>query len=1168
MQLMRELVPPGIFVSEDFTRATPKPGASLFRLCVKNIELSGSTRESALNLADPDADWSVAAVAHNGFQQLGKGSEVPLVLEAANDDGRGGSSSTSSSTSSRHLPATPLTNKVLLRSNLPLNIDRLPVHSATSLVLAIRRRAPGSRAFAVLGFCVLPLCMMPMQDRDIRVENLPALRGPFSCEDARLLMVDSTSPYGQVPIAVTLTVEYHGTGMPGGVPPAGVVASPSGVALEQQQQQQPEEITKDIVSSTSSTSCASSVFSGLRPTRALSTADVAGNGVSVGLASDKGSRTPAGGGPTEKVDGAGGTAAVPGSLAAGGEESVGIFKLLCTVMEELHKVRESQDILLRQRGGDGSGLAALSPAMRERLNKGLADGGVNVIDLAPRPLSVSWKARKLMQEGMQPILHPLNGTLLNDVEPVVGQLTSSLYGFRVEGITVDNALYMPADICLVFSFGPLPYQQVGPLHATSVEKTPTNESFKVHDDQDRAGFVWCEPTDAVQKAAMYKYKAASTTLVYVHLYDALTMFYLATANLPLTAFRRPISATCAMTPVDLVLQRDLSMTEQVVPPKVFPVMQQAGQLHLTAFCVGVAAAPGEENICAAAVTTVRHLESVQGRVITAKKLRHADRLSPSASMSASSRIDGTAVAGGGASAPLSTAASPAPEAKNGFDGGAGGAGTLHWQRAQYFKTQLREHQQSVGAAPHLPGVPDPHVRAAQAAAELEYRLRQLEHERAAVKSRRIAEALLHRLTVEHDVCVISWRPEVVRTAFTNPFPCSMQFFVDVDPADTEVCTVLEAANFVLGPREKTEVALAIRLSTARNVSSRGTGGAHHPQDAQNITARVYSEKREMVCCIRVRATVEPPLVNRRYEVFGAPGTEVSKRILSRTFSSASFPVTSSSDALLQRMRELCAFVSTSSAKTSVTTNAVLDPITHTYITAWEEATVTTEIPKEMDRQRIEYVTLFYDAAMSRVYETWELCVFACECFTTRDIFWGQTTALGLPAGETDAMYCSDTTVTVDRRGGSYLLRLHPRDVGTQRMFLHTLHGDVLKKTLLTVPTVHPTPTYSQVIELSLADVKGPVLRRLTFVNRGDQEEVFQVHHNYKFNLHVTPSKFALAPSDTQFVSLQFDLLTLPPGQLEGRWPVWVFFNNDQDKTVESYHLQLVLRAHPIVRVDA
>lgn len=1210
-KMMTELVPPGIFVTADFTRRTPQPGGSTFRFTVKNIELAATSAESAANLADPSADWSIAAIAHNGYRPLGKGSEVPLMLVSPSErgtDGEGGhrerrrsDSSTGSSSSSRPAPPPPVRaapHTVLLHSELPLEMDHLPVHSTTSLVMAVRRRAPGSRAFAVVGFCVLPLCMMPMQDRDIRVENLPALRGPFSCEDARLLMLDSTSPYGRVPIAVTLTVEYHDTGVSsttvatasemgmaaGSIGPAG--ASPPPPLLLQQA---PEEIKRDDFSTTSSHSLSDHADASQqppqqgqvavegRPTQILSTADQQPSmPVPGGFASAQTLEAMPYGAAATPTTSAAAAAAVAGAAGAAARDDVGIFKLLCTIMEELHKVRESQDALLRQASGLGSGPAALSPAMQERLNRGLADGGVDVVDLAPRPLAVSWRARRLMEEGVQPLLDPLTGALLDDTAPMAGPLGASLCGFRVEGITMDNAVHVPADVCLLFSFGPLPYQQVGPLRMVAVEETPTNSSYKVYDSQDRAGLVWTEPTAALRSSVMRKFKGAGNATIYVHVYDALTMFYVATAHLPLAAFRRPASARCAIAPMDVVLQRDLSMTEQVVPSKVFPAMRQAGQVHLTLFCAGVNAEEAGQSGSSPSTPDVMRLPGEGadrgGRIIIAKKLRHADRLGTSASSLSSSSSPGKhdghdspnppheapreENTGGGGSSPSTF--SPAAEGA-----GKDSSNALHWQRAEFVKRQLREQQQRTGTA-LLPGVPDAHVQAAQEAAELEFRLRQLEHERAAVKAKRIAEALLSRLTVEHEVHVVSWRPEVIRTPFANPYGCAMQFFVEVDPADVEVCSVVNGANPYLGPRERTELLLAIRLSVPSQQRQQAQQQQQQPA-VQRITARVYSEKRELVCCIRVNATVEPPLVDRRYEIFGAAGTEVSKRLLARTFSAASFPDTSNTAELLQRMRDLCAFVATSSEATHVTTNAVLDPITQTHITAWEEATVTTRIP-QVGRQRLEYVTLFYDAAMSRVYETWELCVFACESVMTRDIYWGQTTALGLPAEGTEDLYCSDTTVKVERRGPSYVLRLHPRDVGTQRMLLHTLQSNTLKKTLLTVPTVYPTPSFSQVIELSLQDARGPVLRRLTFVHRGDQEEVFQVHHNYKFNLRVSPSKFALAPGDTQFVSLQFDMLMLPPGQMEGRWPMWIFINNSEDKTVESYHLEVVLRSHPVVAV--
>lgn len=1176
VQLMAQLVPNAVFVLESFTKGSPGPGATAFSLSVKNVELSGTTDDATRGLADPDADWSVAAVVHNGLQQLCRGVEIPLVIDAtqhppkeggANSSGSSRSSQTTSSSRDRSekagkrnvVPATDVAKHgSTVHSELPMHFDRLPVHSSTSLVLAIRHRAPGTRAYEVLGFCVLPLCMMPLQDRDIRVEGLPALRGPFSCEDARMLMVESNSPYGRVPMTVTLTVEYHDTGVTAStaaaLTEAGVSQTPGeGVAFPFGGAASPDMLPGALSSGSSSASSDAAGLVSARPTHVLSTEDAIAR-----------PHSPTGvTGPAAPLLSPADLAAVTAQLSAAaaaaspgsGRGDVGIFKLLCTIMEELHQVREAQDALLRQTSGLG-GPAALSPAMLNRLNGGLADAPIDIIDLAARPLAASWKARKLMHDDAQPILHPVRGTILDDASPIVGELATSIYGIRLEGITMDDAIKVPADVCFMFSFGPLPHQQVGPMHTVSVEKADACESFKLYDGG-RASFVWCEPLEAAQDPAMLSYKSSGNATLYLHLFDALQMFYLATATLPLASFRRPISAECAIMPMDINLQRDLSMTEHIIPSKVFPVMRHAGQLHMTLFCVGIS---NRETIGAAAVArpAVMRLpgDGANSRVIMAKKLQHVEQLQAGdgANVDGALAVASTATpitASGSNLAPETSEAKEAPVLSS------------HWQRAHFFKKMLQEQRKSTGAAA-MPGVPDQQVEAAQRAAELEFKLRFLEQEREALKTRRIAETLLHRLTIEHELRVNSWRPTTVRTPLQNPFGATTQFFVEVDKtAPADVCEVVGNSNFFLGPRDKTEVVLVVRLSLPQ--SSYST--AEPPSASQqHITAKVYSEKRELVCCIKLKVTVDPPLVDRRYEIFGAGGSEVTKRVLSRTFSAASFPITSNQAALLERMRELCAYAATSSDRTTATTNAVLDPITQTHITAWEEVTICTEIPKGANRQRIEYITFFYDESLSRVYETWEICIFACDAVMTRDIYWGQTTVLGLPAEGTSDLYCSDASVKVERRGPSYLLRLHPRDAGTQRMLLHTLQDGNLKKTLLTVPTVYPTPSFTQLIELSLADTKGPVWRRLTFVNRGDMEEVFQVHHNYKYNLRISPSKFALAPGDSQYVSLQFDMLSLPPGQLEGRWPMWVFINNNEDKTVESYYLQVVLRAHPVTNL--
>lgn len=176
-------------------------------------------------------------------------------------------------------------------------------------------------------------------------------------------------------------------------------------------------------------------------------------------------------------------------------------------------------------------------------------------------------------------------------------------------------------------------------------------------------------------------------------------------------------------------------------------------------------------------------------------------------------------------------------------------------------------------------------------------------------------------------------------------------------------------------------------------------------------------------------------------------------------------------------------------------------------------------------------------------------MFACETLISRELEWGQTSTLTFPVNASEEMYCDDDhSVQLIRQshstdtGGAnsyYLLRVRPREVGVQEMLLHTLREDgALKKTLLTIHTTYPNPTYTQVMQFSVAELNaGPLLRRLRFVNKFDYEDTFTVHSNYKFHLRLVPSSFTLAPNESQYVALQFSGLRLPESQPEGRWPM-------------------------------
>lgn len=1285
----------------------------------------------------------------------------------------------------RTKPTVPWTPWMGLESAYPLVLPSLPIHASTSLVLAIRRRRlvgmttavgggwpstssaaattppPSPPPTEVLGFCVFPLCLLPMKDRDLRVENLPALQGPFSCQDARLLVADSKSPYGQLPFTITLSLTFRGTKVPGErsmeedrmleeylkrgkereAATAGAEATPTSTMTEkvgsQKSRRQEETASKkwktvgeeedeDWTSTASpdknpkgpsfrntpegSEERLVETVPAVHEEQALPTEVPRLQESTAPMPSVLSASTTGGplSSPKLKENGKMEAAApFPGYLLEAGGES--IFEMLHRIMKELHEVRIRQDELFDAMARPASP-HHLSPALQARVNARLVSSnssgssssssgplgdapGVTIIDLRPVAVAVPWQVRQQMTEAAQPIPHPvLPGHTLCDFARAERQHTRSLFGFRLEGLTLDAAFPVPEDLCFLFSFGPLPFQKVGPARtievssskrfqgtwegpplmniilnrlpreeaAETVDSTPDKreplgkrrgaiqQSVRFVDTDGRGGFVWMEPVDPtvfhVPLASMESFKQyhAGRAVLYLHLYDALTMFYLCTAPIPYSHFYRPYHSEAALIPMDLPVQRDLSMTAQPVPESVFPLILHAGQLHLTLVCVG--APPISSSFPASATPEKgshrllddersdclhRLVEPQNGsRLVFAKKLPSTHLLGAGTpGMESSSGITGirgeeTSAAGEG----LAGIAVAGGGTSRGGDGGLsenhrrpstgfsmpaadGVAASLppplpppphssilhhrHWQRAQFFKNTLKLQRGLGSGATPLPGVPDEHVRSAALRTDpvtMEYRLRLMERERDIAKSRAITTALKERITVRHELYIASWRPEVLHTPFENPFHTAATFSIDIPPSEFTQCTTTNR-SLTLAPKERSSIPLVVRLHdkglmlSASYMEERrrveragGGGGVEEPDSAWSspvvkLLVKVYAPQRQLIRVIEIRATILPPQVDRRLEIFGPAGVSVTKNFFSREYSSSLVPdalkKTSSPDHdadAISRLYRLCAAVTCSSPETTTAkTVAMLDPITQYYVTAWEEVVLTTTIPSTQGEQRIEYLTLYQDASCTQTLEVWELCVFPCFVITTREIPWGQTTTIALPADQSEDLYCSSSHVKVERHANSYLLHISPTAVGNDRMVLHTLQQDALVKTLLTVPVVYPTPTATQVIELSMEDLQhGPVQRRLTFFNRGEKEDFFTIRQNYTYQLYITPSRFLLAPGDAQPIHLRIGPLALPDGQSEGRWPMWMFINNSSDKTIESYYLQVVLRLHTVV----
>ncbi|CUG92287.1 Hypothetical protein, putative [Bodo saltans] len=347
----------------------------------------------------------------------------------------------------------------------------------------------------------------------------------------------------------------------------------------------------------------------------------------------------------------------------------------------------------------------------------------------------------------------------------------------------------------------------------------------------------------------------------------------------------------------------------------------------------------------------------------------------------------------------------------------------------------------------------------------------------------------------------------------------------------------------------------------------GTDDGTFPTNAQQHLEAVIrgAERGETMLIADILVTFVKPTIDRRFEIFGAPGAEIKKRLFLRLFSAASLPIEGlGTAAAAEKISNMCTYCTVSDAMTTAESKAVIDPITQSHVVAWEEISVQTMIPTT--GAKLVFMNIYRDAAMTKHLETWELTIFACQVVHASSIMFGRTTSIALPV-TSEKVYVNDPCITavVPSSGPNEptKLRYKPREVGTSQTLLHVQReGKHLDKVLLVTQVSYPTPTYQYAIELSAAEAQVPLQRRFLFVNRETSQQVLTVSTNYRHQVRVSPRVFALGPGDSQHLSLEVVGLSLIDGGLtEGQWPIWIFINDEDDGTVESYLLNVVVRLH-------
>lgn len=458
---------------------------------------------------------------------------------------------------------------------------------------------------------------------------------------------------------------------------------------------------------------------------------------------------------------------------------------------------------------------------------------------------------------------------------------------------------------------------------------------------------------------------------------------------------------------------------------------------------------------------------------------------------------------------------------------------LHSERAKYVRHLLHDRTLNTVTQQVNGGKLD--INAGDKA-DLEFKLRYVERRRDEVKSTKIAETLKRRMTATHDVTAWMGGPKVVETLFTNPYPVSTTFQIDIPPTSKHAALHKDTPTLLnLGPKQDAVIKIVIAVQDHNTLMPNF-----------NTQAIIRTTRMETAKVISINVRIVEPVIHRRYELCAAPGQTATKRIHLRAFPPAP---------RVEMLASMCHYCVVSSDALTASTGATVESLSASTVAAWEEVTIAAKVGKEPSRA---YIILYRDAESTDPYETWEIVTTPCQQYTTTAVPYGQTSVVAIPV-PASRVYSADPAVEAIGRQDCTSLRVTPRSAGQMSFLLHSLQGDgTFKKVMCTVPCVLPTPTYEDYIDVPLQQAGTPIFRRLQFVNKEPVHKMFKLVTTYQGHLHVTPEQFTLTPTESKQISIRIDNLEAIGG--EGRLPMWIFVNDAENRTIDSYLITVSLRS--------
>ena len=1069
------LIPPLVCVNDSFVDSE-RFGAKPFRLVANRLVIQEQMLPGCTGMFEETGLWTALVFVHNAHLLLSPVSEVSLTVD------RNGS----------------------LVSNRELQFTRLPPHVDANIVCCLRFKRTQESRFRALGFtCFNLLTGLPsFSDCDVNVSSVPFLKGPYSCEDPRCLSLEHEQPYAVLPLTMDIRLAYYDTPTPAPVWVEDIRAHKDASSP-----------SVDGRAASRDHSPASAACSETPPSRRRSFAKKSD---ALPQKEDTSSQLP----PVEVAGG------VAGGGVAAASAGVDIYKLLTDIMDEVRQLKVLQSNSNGQTRESAPSQSHADPASPELALAALTDSrpsqSPKVQELQLRPVALPKRRQAAITEGVRPFVNPqtrervLEAVCISDP----AELPHSQLMLRFEGITYGlHGSPMPSGIVICASYSTLPLQSIGPISVRRVAEADAefgpSFQFASADRSSGAGYMWCEPITSAVNISLRE--VTSNSNLYLHIYDALTMFYMASAIFKPSKVARPANVLMTTASFDLALFEDLSLAERDVPDAVPLIAStEVGYLHVTAAALGIPT-PVTDRVVGSSLGSDATLSSNGGTVFV-KKLP-ADFGDESRS------------------------AFQYPEIKPvGFDGLSDQKAGLHQLRANFVRGLLQNRDHNALAV-HVNGGRLPTT-------ESEHRLRYVDKRRDEVKSSKIAEALKARITTKHSVTAWFGASRTVSTVFANPFPVQSTFRAEIPTSSPHISLHPSTAPVMtLAPHESVTIKAIISVfdpSTLRPSVA--------PVHTQLLIRTLTNEVSRI---IDFSVSIVPPVVHRRYDIFGGGGEKVSRRFHSRAFPSS--PNVSALGALCHYCRVLTA--EGAGVSCTAETRAVVEPLSPAMVAAWEEVIVSVTMPRE-GTSRV-FVILYKDAEMTDVWETWDVSLTSVQRFHTQQVYYGQMNVVTLPI-VCESAFASDPNVTTVTHRDCVVLKVRPRSEGALVFHLRVskaaVHGGAgVERMIVSVPCVLPRPSYEDAIDITYSQSGATIHRLLTFTNREARQKKFHVSTNFAANINVQPAHFVLAPFEVKQLRIQIFGLNYLGG--EGQWPMWIFINDDEDLTVDSYLIRVTVREH-------